>query len=106
MSRVNLNEIPVAQLKKLSIEEVADLGRFNLRVLANMVGLQQDSKELTKYMGLSNIEQAAFVQPRLQTLTPSVEELLAAEMNDAVVVARYRRVCGDFSKLLRTTRRT
>jgi hypothetical protein len=105
LSIADVRKVPVVELKKLSVDKLANLGRFNLRMLAYMVGIKHESKEFEKYGSMANAEQAIYLHPKLRDLVPSPDELLIAEMNEAAIVEKYRYTCGDFAKLLRTMRK-
>ncbi len=95
-----VTEWTLAQARSLPLTQLAQIGRFNLRLLAVEAGIISAPASAADFdfLAMSNEQQASCLLKKLNTANEYAP--LLKEMAEVEVVDKYRRACGELAVVM------
>lgn len=94
--------VGVEAARSMTVDELCELGRFGLRLLARRMGVLEDMGPQSSFGPLSNKEIAEYLFERLK---PHPHTELLREMNEIMSIrSKWGKVCSEFAKVLKGMR--
>lgn len=101
-SNLNMMRVSLEEIKTWTPAQLAQVGRFVLRLLAIEAGIFKDDARKAAFSRVSAYDQAVFL---LDTIRPRQPDLLLEELREVATIDKYRAACVELSKVMRSIRR-